>query len=48
MKKTTKNKQVVNGCTPYLFTTRQEGQSLSGITGTKTTMKQNYSPLKYI
>ena len=27
MKKTTTTKQIVNGCTPCLFTMRQEGQS---------------------
>ena len=27
MKKVTKTKQTVNGCTPCLFTMRQEGQS---------------------
>ena len=29
MKKTTKTKQIVNECTPCLFTMRQEGQSFS-------------------
>ena len=29
MKKTTKTKQTVNGCTPCLFTMRQEGQSFN-------------------
>ena len=28
-KKTTKTKQIVNGCTPCLFTMRQEGQSFN-------------------
>ena len=29
MKKTAKTKQIVNGCTPCLFTMRQEGQSFN-------------------
>ena len=43
MKKTTKTKQIVNGCTPYFFTIRQEGQSKKK---TKQTNKKNKSLLK--
>ena len=31
MKKTTKTKQIVNGCTPCLFTVRQEGRSFGKV-----------------